>query len=897
MNYTISEDLLNAVQTIEGSLSSSERNQAIQTIGLMKTEDASRTLVDIWYFTKWRETKKQIIQALGVCGTSRAIEFLLRISENQIDIPLASEAISALGNTNSMIAAEYLTNILTQTQHPLIKEALISLISLDEFSIEDQIEQILNQDIHSNLYQYAILAINGKSDIKNWKKLESIIKENWHHAPPPVLNAFLLAASNLGDQETLSILNSIDIKFRLFANSMKQNAIEAIQSRQKFQADEILLRVLDGVESGPQLFHLNHLKVWQPDQIWESYLALEKDFPLESQIAIRATINHPDKVKEDIDLFLPVIKELKDSTIVLFIRSLHNRGDKDFLKNLFHNTDRKNFYRITQITKDPSFFSILGNLVADEKLTTEDKISTINSIVSQCFMVSKGHNDFEKYGNLIFKHIDKEKDETVKARLYRALGQIQYCSAPFIQYLGQELKKGKVSKGSIYKTLQDIGNEDCENIICKRLSIIINKDEFLDELDLALNALSTFEKITKLDIFPQKIHPQWEEAALNILSKCQIKGTEEFILKNLNSPNYINKILAITASIHNGTAKIWNQLFEFLDHENKSISIRSMDALCQNSSASMHRKIFEWLDSNKQEEAYLHVFKKMRPELKGSYEGIKTRLNQLLSEKQHLLYSGEWKTALMEFQHNIASMSNNLQIQNKSVQKEIMGHNFDEELKKSLDHFDSYSETIKTVLRNAEITWHHPEIFNEVVDKSTIIIEFTKTVDILLQEKIGQFLFLDFNESLLTKLQNRLFQLNLLDTNIRSSERITLLQCHDVFSADEFPSHKLNLISQSIASGKIAHDQYHSLDGLRAWSLILLIYGRKFTYDKSAIAPLLPLSNSERVFINEIVLRLNQLQTIRNQAAHRGTFLESFEVEKVRQYSFELLNKLQKALW
>ena len=47
---------------------------------------------------------------------------------------------------------------------------------------------------------------------------------------------------------------------------------------------------------------------------------------------------------------------------------------------------------------------------------------------------------------------------------------------------------------------------------------------------------------------------------------------------------------------------------------------------------------------------------------------------------------------------------------------------------------------MKTVLRNAELTYKHTDLFDDRVDKSTMIVEYVKSIDILLQER---FVFAD----------------------------------------------------------------------------------------------------------------------------------------------------------
>ena len=105
-------------------------------------------------------------------------------------------------------------------------------------------------------------------------------------------------------------------------------------------------------------------------------------------------------------------------------------------------------------------------------------------------------------------------------------------------------------------------------------------------------------------------------------------------------------------------------------------------------------------------------------------------------------------------------------------------------------------------------------------------------------------------------MQSRVVSLNLEDRSISSKQRTIDLQCSNLFTPENFPNHKLSLLCNSIASGKIVHEQYKVLDGLRAWAIVILIFGRRFKYKGQNIFPIIPLGQTSSKQINEIVFQI-----------------------------------------
>ena len=228
----------------------------------------------------------------------------------------------------------------------------------------------------------------------------------------------------------------------------------------------------------------------------------------------------------------------------------------------------------------------------------------------------------------------------------------------------------------------------------------------------------------------------------------------------------------------------------------------------------------------------------------------------------------------------------------KAKLKEVDRHAIDASLGKELRGFEKYSATIKSVLRSGEVTWQHPELFDARVDKSTVLVQYVKAIDLLLQEKIGSQMFLGQGANFLQKMQSRVIRLELDEETSWDSQIVVSLDCSMHFSRDSFPAHKLMGICRSIMTGQIMKEQYKVVDGLRAWAILLLLFGRSFKFRGQAMDSLFPMLKSSNDGVCRIARAMNDLQEARNRAAHRGTVLEKDNIKDLRDLSAALLNDL-----
>jgi hypothetical protein len=215
----------------------------------------------------------------------------------------------------------------------------------------------------------------------------------------------------------------------------------------------------------------------------------------------------------------------------------------------------------------------------------------------------------------------------------------------------------------------------------------------------------------------------------------------------------------------------------------------------------------------------------------------------------------------------------------------------DRALQETVVSYDELDEAVRSALRAAETPFLHPEMFDENVDKSPSVLEYCKALDMVLEKNLGRRHLFPKLESQIHEFQNAIHAVSLNEPYPEVERVIRALGVEQHFQIQSFPLHKMVQLSQSILSGKILSDRSRTLDGLRAWAIILLLFGRK---NATGLKPLIPIQQATDDEIVRTARRLINLQEIRNPAAHRQTHTRFPAISEVRSETFQLLNFFQR---
>ncbi len=228
----------------------------------------------------------------------------------------------------------------------------------------------------------------------------------------------------------------------------------------------------------------------------------------------------------------------------------------------------------------------------------------------------------------------------------------------------------------------------------------------------------------------------------------------------------------------------------------------------------------------------------------------------------------------------------------KGSQATEANQKLDQHLAQKVKGYAQLPESVKTAIRSAELPLIHPELFNDHVDKSASILEYTKAIDTAFEKIYGEPLLFPSLEGDLATFQNRLYAFGLHDPHPDADRVLRALELEDQFTPSTLQLHKMGLLAQSVLNGRVLMDGFKAIDGLRAWAIFLLWFSRPLPKSSQPRALIPPKSGTSASAIAQLARKMIALQEARNPAAHRQIFLETKDVESVRQQFYDIMSGL-----
>lgn len=856
-------------EQIESTSETGDRRKKIEALGRIGDSNATRHLIALFQRSMWRETRIDIIRALSFCNNDRSLEFLITLTRDQSDLQLAGEAVLAIGQTASALGGEVLLSFTQEPSHPLVKEAVISLSNMRVFPCEGAFLDLLNskEDSGPTVTQFLIIGLGRKARGGAWPVVEPYLDPEKY--PPQVFNAALIAAGKLGRSEALKKLSEVDTRYRFFANQLKLASIEQIHYRLSSSFEDIYGTILNSPDPSSAI---STLRQYPHDDAWEAFTILGEDATAEVSATVRLALSDRTRAKDDL-AFIDQRTDISSALRSALYREYLYLAEVDALASFKSSPYALD---ICQSVYHPALFSWL----TDDQNQSAHTIAGINAIVAQCQMRPELR---DKIGPLLLKRIPLY-DNQLRQRAIRAVGQIKYDHPSAYTCLSQHLKSDDFSSViSAYGMLQ---TDEAQAAITKQLKQLAPEKEVQDRLKLLISRLTNFH-VTKPELLVRFLStPEVKDDLLKILAGATLDDPAAFALisEALDAAQHQTRMLAIAAAKRHPSIEIIEKLWRHFESDNESCRFRALDTLCHIADGPVHLRLIESLRTA-EHPVIEKTVRSLTPVLGYDYSSAIRELNDLMKARHDLAAHPELNNAIGNLIENLS-----LKTDNETTGVADEGHPIDGELNNLIPSFKKLSSGSRAALRNAELTHGQEDLFNEKVDKSTVLIEHVKCIDLQFQEKIGTKMFLGSGR-LIDEMRSRLLQLGLDEDNQTQASLIEALQCSRQFPAAVFPSHKLFTMSQAFLNGKISREQYKVIDGLRAWGLVLLLFGRTFTFKGKQITPILQVLESSNPVIAQLAADLNNLQELRNLAAHRGTLVARAQVEDLRRTSIDCLNR------
>ncbi len=876
-----SKQTLENVEVINTSLCEKTRNSALHSILANDQNDKARLFIELFQYSAWRQTQGELLKVIGATKELRGVEFLIRFVGRTKDLPLATKATLGLGLSQTSLAGEFLLSLLLKNDNRLQLEAIKGLAMMPQFHCDQQLTEIIESQSAQDALKINALIAAGRRGAK--QSIPAILKvlqdEN-----PDLQQAALLAAGHLlpsvNHLKTFT-QSSGDLVF----DELKNYIADRIYQRKKLNVEDLIISSISekSVDWQSRFRFLREAKV---TEVRQALSILEESIDPKISFLIRAGSYSNSNAKEDAQFILDNEDKINDSEAAILARLCVLDIGPEFLQDL---KPQSAFKLLTQV-RVPDILSFAELYYSPEE-KPKLSISVINAIVAQSYMNWKVKPDCISY---LTQQLNTTKNNVVKSRIIRALGQLNCTDSDYLDKLAFDLGNSEIESSTCY-CLSLLPSLFSAPILLAHLEksyyLNLNVDSIVERISL----LGHIPGLTELPEFDDETQSRCALPLLRILSFNEVAGFDTLLKTQLTIGNYTHQMLATRAIAINGNEHHCDLLFSFLNGENSALQTRALHSLCLRGNASQHYKVFKWFEEKSfNSETATLIFNKLRPKENEDYTEVKEAIENLVKHRSGPFIDDEILAAALSLYDNILvySVSSN----SDSLAPSFSRHDQDKILRDEIKGYDNYSETIKIVLRNAELTWQHKELFNHVVDKSTMLVQYSKSTDLLLQQRVGLPIFQNANDAFLSDLQTRIMELGLDTAQYSQTKMIRFLNLDGFFTTREFPAHKLKSLTESILSGKIMADRFRSIDGLRAWSLILLLFARTFVINKKKYSPLIPMNKSGEEKINSIVKLMNKFQDLRNSAAHHGVLVEPRQLEEIRRDSFNLLNELEEAL-
>jgi hypothetical protein len=521
-------------------------------------------------------------------------------------------------------------------------------------------------------------------------------------------------------------------------------------------------------------------------------------------------------------------------------------------------------------------------------LSQTRKIILTNQLVHHVLAVFRDRARRRMIADRLESWVHLETDLHVIGRLLRAMGQIRHSSANLVRLAKKYLQDREV----LPSALQFFHNCPQAPALEWLLSILplVRHDRATSAALLRAMAAQKGRLAAKRpeleDFLAPVLRGEHGEdtrlAALAFLTRHPREALFEQVLDLANTSDHA-RIASLVALKSFKKPQATATLAAWLDDAAESIAGRALDSLTAQPDDEARWAILEFLDRRIDDmEIVDKVVRSLTPS-KRHGERFVERLNKLIvAHPHHPLIDG-----LVRLRDRMTPITSGTQSHRTRPNSTV--HEFDHELAMRLNGFARLDEPVKAALRSAELPYLHPDVFYGDVDKSTSILEYCKAVDLFLERYLGGELLFPKLRDDLTAFQNTLYRAGLNEQHPNPVLVVEGLRLQGMVAPEALPLTKMVRLSQLILNGRLPNTPWRFLDGLRAWSVMLLLFVRgRHRGTPARVAAPIELPGTTDQAIVELALHLDRLQQLRNPVAHRRTLVAFADIETIRSDMAEL---------
>ena len=247
------------------------------------------------------------------------------------DIPLCSEAIIALGYTQSSLAGEYILSILKKDDFIYKKQCILALSKIPLFPIREELLAIfLDPQTPISSIETVLIALSSQIKTKDCDLLLDFL-ENKIIDNSSILNAALICLSQSGTEKEIDRIEEIETQHNFLSTELKNNAIDKVKLRSKNSLENTIQNLISAKTDAEIISTSVQLSEYPEKTLVAMLEIFENDISEEKKCALKVYNFNKNNINSDVEF----IKNEKyiDLNKISQIARLHSKGIKT--KNYF----------------------------------------------------------------------------------------------------------------------------------------------------------------------------------------------------------------------------------------------------------------------------------------------------------------------------------------------------------------------------------------------------------------------------------------------------------------------------------------------------------------------------------------------------------------------------------
>lgn len=900
-------ELVRSLRSFYHSLNADDRAEVVDILGAISEPDATRELLQLYAECQWRTTRFQIIRALSKNPTPRSLEFLMTIAKDPTDVPLCEAAVWALGESHSPQAGRFLVHLFAHCRESIRPYVVGALGRIPDNTLQKELLQLLEKSIATNESVLTRHLVSTLSELRSQAARPLVLSLLGLTGNPALARTALLGLGKLS--RNVSELQPYEKFFQgdVFSSDLFASVKANVVIRASFTLQECVEKALSCNETLPT-FALE-LNLFSEADVLQELLAraesmaegnvkrlcrvmaalnfesvpswYAKIFPLKSLTRERVFHVLESIQSHESDLFLPLLEAARAKSL------------RDIRSPLF-----ERWFQAASLSLPNAECVFTPYMESDtwSELPTDQKITVINHFVNFALCVQSDQAHFQTVCDVLKKTLLKEELPQVRARLLRAFGQLEHFDEDVFSFVRNRIHDIRLASSALFfveKAHPPGGLELCLEIIAEgnhKNQLAQSLLRAMAEQDGRIGQNTALDQFLKRCL-TRECPPETQLLALNFLARHPRRELLGAIVQFRRAEERL-QLAAIVALRNYADDTAVDALQECLLSSSESVVGRALDSLTCAPGPRAKIIVLEFLERNIQDlEVCDKVIRCLGP-LPGPGMGVdcSARVERLIrAHPQHPMIDGLF--LLKERLNPRSALSLVAAGRGEEIQE------VDAKIEAALPCYAQFDEEIRSVLRAAELPFLRPELFGDSIDNSAVVVQLCKAIDMRIGSTWGKHSLFPCLERSLHVFQNVVHGAGLAEETPSAERTLRFFDLAPQFGSNDLPLPKIASLARGILQGRVVGDHWRIFDGLRAWAVALMLFGRPsqgmFSSLSSEQRKGLPLVKASPEDILTLSQKLLHLQDTRSLAVHRHTFSTVYDLENVRKDAFEVLARLQ----